>query len=177
MTAHQLTLLFFIICNFSRTDASCSASKQADICLLYGISFENAWCYRKSHNFLKRTWTSVHNVTDCKEDPDQNHRCSKHNLIWQMLMRNKKNMGLEILQTWPLTARHSVVSLFGLSWWQCRIKRIRPRSHRLKDLSVTIWQPPGHGGIMSLPWPIASGCWRLMAIAGKIIVKAAATHA
>lgn len=89
----------YIICNFSLTDASRSASKQADICLLYGISFKNAWCYRKCHNFLKRTWKSVHNVTDCKEDPDQNHRCSKHNLIWQMLMRKKKRLGLEILQT------------------------------------------------------------------------------
>lgn len=104
----------YIICNFSLTDASRSASKQADICLLYGISFKNAWCYRKCHNFLKRTWKSVHKrywLQRGSWSKPQMFKTQPH--LTDVDEEEKTSGSWDFADTRPLTARHSVCSSFG----------------------------------------------------------------
>lgn len=74
----------------------------------------------------------------------------------------------EILLT--LTANH--VTLTRLhpwkSWWQFRIKWVRPKSHRLWGSSVATWQVPVVRGELGTPWPIEGGYLKLM---GTSLVK------
>lgn len=45
---------------------------------------------------------------------------------------------------------------------------VRPQSHRHKDLLATIWQQPV---TRVVPWQVADGCWRMLAVAVKLIAK------
>lgn len=55
----------------------------------------------------------------------------------------------------------------------CRVKWIRDQVLQFQGNRATA----GHEGRMSFPQTVVSGCWRLMAVGGKIISKAPDTQA
>lgn len=74
-------------------------------------------------------------------EKDPNRKVGKNReMIWTTLALSSTAFYWGFTDMWPLTM---CINYFGgvTSWWKCRMKEIRPQSHRPRDSSATIWHP------------------------------------